>query len=36
MTKVVVVAALALAIAASTVAELSLRSEIIAAETEAN
>jgi hypothetical protein len=36
MTKVVVVAALALAIAASIVADLSLRSKIIVTETEAN
>jgi hypothetical protein len=36
MTRVVVVAALALAIAAGIAAELSLRAEIIVAETEAN
>jgi hypothetical protein len=36
MTKVVVVAALALAIAASTVAELSVLSETVVAESEAN
>jgi hypothetical protein len=36
MTKVVVVAALALAIAASTVVELSVLSETVVAESEAN